>query len=325
MLYYMHPKAFSHELGLADLYARNKPLNQAIGSLIHFLNRDNEMLRIQELSSGGYSEKWSIITERLLPRDLISITLSDFEAQILPPQEKLEKKCIEFHTTSVDIMKPLTFLPPSDRYDCIHITYGFDSVWMPEDLTLRKEHAQWFRVLYPFPKQYEDMINSNELINAIDINDIKKIPLHPVLERISLETIPYGNLIEELYQFYSDAWVHLPGGMITRTMEAFERSLKPSGTIIIGDVIVREDKDIQEVNQFERSGKIALFKIEDYRIAKHILEEQGFFVYFIELSELLAKFLTKNELQNAGGQIALFPKQDMNCLTIISRKPISLE
>jgi hypothetical protein len=304
--YYTHPAAFSDQLGLADIYTRNTSLNRAIGSLLETLLPSNKsVVRIKELSAGSHNTKWRYITERLVTRKNVEVILSDFDLAIFGAGT-------EFKTEAYSLFDQFPVLPDPEKLDAILITYGFDSVWLPDDLSLRKENGSWSRVT--FQLQYPDNFNPQ------NITDIEQIKVMTRLEAVELGDIQYGELIECLYADIPEVWVNVPGGMIKRIVEAFNNQLCHDGVFLIGEVARNKPAQVQEIEPFSTSGRIAKFKIEDYLLMQNILEqEHGLYVKLMTLSEVISHGLSETEIKDAGAEIAPFGFLDLNCFAVISK------
>jgi SAM-dependent methyltransferase len=316
-MYYSLPEAFTPTGGLADIYARSEPLNLAIGRLIESrLPRNVEAYTIKELASGGISMKWRYILQGLATDKRVRLILSDFSEHSLPSDQSEIKLPIEVDLISelYDLEQPLQNAASGDRLDAILVTYGFDSVWMQGDYTLCKKENIWHTATYSIalPDLKDKKHATLEQLHSAEI----EYTLLPC----DVATLPYGDVIDQLYRTFTDAWVNVPVGMIARVIESFERQLKPDGVFVIGDVVRYKIDQPPAEEPYSTSGKAAKFKIEDYLIASEVLGKRGLRLEFYSLKEVITNNLSKSEINTYGAKLAPFGYEDMNCITVISRQ-----
>lgn len=123
--------------GLADFFIKIEPIQIAIARKIEELI-PKTIIRVKELGSGKDLTRWEIISKQKSKRKW-DVILSDFSEKSLPDLRKIKKsENFRFSTEKLDLLAPFKRLKTKDKVDVMLITYGFDSVWFPEDAHLEK-------------------------------------------------------------------------------------------------------------------------------------------------------------------------------------------
>ena len=279
--YYQSRVAFDRDTGPATLYTDIRPMNAALGvALVANSQTGGKTLRVKELCSGRYPGHWWDIADTALQRGATSldVTLSDLITAPIDTNDQVE--ILNMHAERYSLLDDMPNLPTEDRYDAIITTYGFDSVWQPEDSSFeRKEDGQWYQNFYRVKvAQWNE--RDNELLQALrrgeplanaSPKDYDGIAIELAQQPIDLSTHPYGQYITE----YGQDSINFPGGVIKRVVEAFEHQLTENGTFIIGDVgyFGNGNRDFMP-SRPALSGIAARFREDDFVLAKTILEQR---------------------------------------------------
>lgn len=285
LLYYSKVKNAFEDGGPANFFTHLEPINFAFFRKIEKLI-PNGPVHLMELCSGGSPRRWENLREFDSKRTW-DITLTDFSTDFLPDIEKLKTENLRFKTEKVNLLMHSEILKrvQDDRIlDVILVTYGFDSVWFPEDMHLEKINNVWFKANYLI--EGDSSISLRMTREQLEEKDFEKIEIIKKLEKINLNNLKYGKIIEERYNHLDSVKVNFPGGLITKVQEAFKVLLKDSGIFISGDIAVDDKTGIIKsdnanypdiiMDDYITVGKVAKAKIEDYGIAKVILEMEGF-------------------------------------------------
>lgn len=144
------------------------------------------------------------------------------------------------------------------------------------------------------------------LENVNEINDFQGVRIDKRLEKVNLINLDFGKYISKYYAHKTNVIINFPGGLIKKVVEAFEKQITKAGVFIIGDMAIDnpEGKILQDspngdpvyMKDYATSGKVAKFKVEDYGLAKIILESEGFSVELETVEDFI---------ENAGYEIPL--------------------
>lgn len=281
--------------GLADFFVKIEPIQIALAKKIEELI-PKTTIRIKELGSGKNTSRWEIISKSDSKRKW-DVILSDFSTNTLPDIIRIKRsKNFRFSTEKFDLLRPFKSLTEEEKVDVILTTYGFDSIWFAEDVHLEKIKNVWYRAKYKI----------SPLENAREIADFQEIKIERKLEKVNLKNFEFGEHISEYYSHKNNVIVNFPGGLIKKVSEAFKTQIAPGGVFIIGDMAVnnRQGRIIKDspngdpvyMKDFKTSGKVAKFKVEDYGLAKIILETKGFNVELESVEDFI---------KNSGYEIPL--------------------
>ncbi len=143
------------------------------------------------------------------------------------------------------------------------------------------------------------------------------------VEDISNE--PYGEYISSEFEHHKAVKVNFPGGMIKRIREAFNNQISENGIFINGEVAVFEDSERDHaLSAYGTSGDIGKYKVEDYLLAKRILEEEANLkVEIYSLNDFVDTFLESDWREhNEALQIKNIENTKSNCIMKIERLKI---
>ncbi|MCH7641166.1 hypothetical protein IID22_03145 [Patescibacteria group bacterium] len=295
-LFYSSVDEAFENTGLADFFIKIEPIQIAIAKKIEELI-PKTTIRIKELGSGKDLTRWEIISKQKSKRKW-DVILSDFSANTLPDLKRIKKsENFRFSTEKLDLLRPFKRLTEKEKVDVILTTYTFDSIWFAEDFHYEKLKNKWYVTKY---KVEVDEKNTKKL------SDFKKIRIKKRLSKIKIEDEKYGDVISKYYSHKSKVSINFPGGLIDKIKEAFEKQITKTGIFIIGDMAVdnrqgriSEDSpngDPLFMKDYATSGKVAKFKVEDYGLAKIILESEGFNVELESVEDFI---------KNSGYEIPL--------------------
>lgn len=302
--YYASEIAFGESAKLATMFVENAPLNTAMGALIAD-NTTGETLRIKEISSGNNTGHWQKVMERIRGADdqkSVEITLTDFVEPTIAPE--LSNSGAMVNAEVYSLFDDMPVLPKENRFDTLISTYSFDSIWQPEDMRLEKIDNQWYQAKYrvkvaDWASRREELISAmreQKPLNNAAATDYDGIVVERAMERVDVSEHPFYKYITGSEQKI----VNLPGGLIKRIVNAFDSQLKEDGIFITGDVADFGETMISKMDADQCiSGIAARYKVEDYALAKQILEaEYGLEVSFIGLPELVDGYLPNDWRDN---------------------------
>lgn len=300
--YFESPIAFTPEAGLANAFNDSIVLNILMGAFLgDRVGKPGEFLRIKELAAGALPEHWQVAADAAtISEGTISgaagveLTLTDFFAPPIPGD--LENDQLRVQSEAYSLLDDLPNLPPDQRFDVLMATYGFDSVWQPEDMRLTRIGGRWYQSLMRVkvddwsPRQQEliTAMRAREPLPDATATDYEGIYVEEVMEEIDRSQVPYADILEESREHVT---INYPGGLIKRAVQAFDRQLNDDGIFMSIDIA-----DIQQPtltpSPADVSGVAERFKIENYHVAAKILErEHGLHVEFISLTQLVARYM----------------------------------
>lgn len=309
-LFYSKTQHPFSESGLADFFTNTRFIQEALKTFIE-KNIDKKNIKILELGCGSDLSRWKTIISLPSTKNW-EVTLTDFSKKILPDVTTLQSKNFSFQTSEIDLLKPLC-KQVENTFDVVLSTYTFDSVWGKEDIHLEKRGKTWSYALYDLeviPKYRRTFSLNDSKKTKYEIKDFEKIAITKQLLPLNIMHFKYGKIIHEYYKQKTFVNINFPGNLIEKIDEFFAKSINRNGLFITGDIAVVEKTGkttkrystdtVFGMDDYMTSGKVAKFKIEDYGLAKVILEEKGYKVDLMYLEE----FLKKN------GQKIPFPLSD---------------
>lgn len=295
--------AFTKHGDIANIYVKNRMVQYTLLKLM--LERiESKEIRIHEFCCGGKYTRWAHFAKYLPAGRSMDVTLSDITADIIP-LEKIQSHHIpgmKFHSLAYDLREPFPTLSADKRYDVMLVTYGFDSVWLPEDVMYVKQNGGWSQILYRV-KVLPETENKEHILHLLRKEESEvSVPLHIfdnvvvecVAQPVDIAQVHYGAEIQELYGDYDETRVIVPGTMVQRIDEAFTGQLKDSGIMMIGEVATypldKNKKMDMTIADYNTTGKVGKYKVEDLWLAERILQHKGYKVEVLQLGEAAKKF-----------------------------------
>lgn len=294
--YYASEIAFDESTKLASMFAENRPLNDALGNLMASYAAKDGSIRIKELSSGSRNGHWANAADGMRAGGVkqASLVLSDFIAPTI--ERPVRDAGFDTSSEQYSLFDDLPVLEVDKRFHVIVATYGFDSVWQPEDVCYRRYGDQWYRCVYrvkvvdwaPRRKELLAAMRANKPLSRATAEDYDGIVIETMLEPVDLSAHPYARYIES-----SGPIINFPGGLIKRVVNAFETQLSAGGAFISGDTgnFTSTDCYLGESDKGV-TGIAARYRPDDYQVAKRVLEEVfGLDVMIMSLQDLAEIFL----------------------------------
>lgn len=324
-LYYSIPQAFSTEGGLAAMFATNRIINASIGSYINE-KISKETLKIYEICSGGRADKWQSILSQLQHKKEISLVLSDYVPPLLPVLNS-SQNVRSLQAAQYSLLDEMPKVAEQEKVDVMLVTYGFDSVWMKQDARFLKEKGKWYRELnrvkildsHPNKIRMLEALRSGVGWGEISLQDFGSILFESAMEEVDIATVPFGDQISDFYDDTSWLMINFPGGMLQKVKEAFENQLSQNGIFIIGDVTCRRKDGSARSYASNVSGIAARYKVEDYKLAKYILEKMGFKVEIKQLDQFANEQIRNWKQSATSAEIDEITDNESNIIMIVSR------
>ncbi|MFA6005559.1 MAG: hypothetical protein WC775_03705 [Patescibacteria group bacterium] len=312
----------------------NPIINIALGKFFFQILPQNRKLRLGEWGAGNTGEKWQSLLRQLTSGG--TVTLMDFkDRQTNPPGvpegwgAAREKQ---------NLLEPLPNLPEDKKFDAIVCSYTFDSIWAPGDMRLVYKKGQWYQVLtrlripdnHPRKEELLAALKAGAPLSNPTSKDYAWINVEELIVPVDINKIPYGSIIDkrgraaaERMHPEDEAAVNVPGGLIAKVVEAFDKQLTRDGVCVIGDVVSGEPGfQSSAVNETNHG---ALYKVEDYYLAAKILRE----VYAFDASvnsvhEMVGKYAGATLFDKPSGKIdsdiLTSQRYKDQCFLIVRRK-----
>jgi len=277
---------------VANFFTVIEPVQVALAKTIESLV-NNKTIRVKELGVGTGIVRWGIIPAQTTKK--WEVVLTDFDKNVLPDISRLSRfENFTFSTKVQNLIKPFTDLGDDKKYDVLLTTYGFDSIWFPQDCHYEKINGNWWKANYSLE------VDPNILKKKrLAIADFKDIIISKKLTEVSIDKEKFGKEIKKYYQHKKSVKINFPGGLIKKITESFDFQIADKGLFISGDMAVGTKAGKTGVDSpngkrfamrdFETSGKVAKFKIEDYGLAKIILEKRGFRVTLATVEDFVKR------------------------------------
>lgn len=296
----------------------------------HLTHRGRKPIRVLEIAA-GVRNRWRHLTQT---RSRFDVTLTDFAPHILPLNAEREVGSnITLTTGAYDLNQNLQVShADGGRFDVVLGTYAFDSVWLPGDRRyVKTKNGQWhvssYRINVPdyFDAQEKAAVlvalrtgvwENTEGLSLLGL--LKKLEIAERLEPVDMQQVPFGQEILQRYDNLTTVEINFPGGLIQRVQEAFETTIASGGIFVIGDVAVINDQCYTElsgssnhqltrqyIKGYYTSGSAEKYNVQDFGLAKQILEAQGFRVSIYNAREYAMRFADReqrNQLQVEGNQ-----------------------
>lgn len=301
-LFYSSVEGDVYDTGLAKIYIDSSAVFAAFGDFL-IGRAESEKLRVKQLSAGTKAlNMWKRIG-KMLPEDLeVDLEVTDFEKPVFGPGEMMDlrDKGVNVGADSYNFFDEFEELSEDERFDVMMVTYGFDSVWAENDGFYEKCDGRWmevkYRVLVNGEKDVRELMQQSLEVGESEVKLCKEwfegVEIDERRELIDIETVPFGKELDEYYRGMQNVRCSVPGTMITRVEEAFERQLKGDGVFVIGDVVVPDKKVAGNFRRSSvcRSGVGARYKVDDYGFAKWFLEKKGYGVDLVRLDDFVAGY-----------------------------------
>ncbi|MDQ3099411.1 MAG: hypothetical protein M3Q44_06720 [bacterium] len=313
--------AFDKKSDLATLYVKNRMVQYSMLHEILHLIKAKEMT-IKEICCGGVYTRWQHF-DKYLPRNRkIHAILSDFTMDIHPKDKinSLNLDGITFGFDAYDMRKPFAKLDESDKVDLMLVTYGFDSVWNEGDAMYVKEGGEWHQIKYrvrvsPTAKDPEKLIGylrQGYCAEGLPLDDFDDVVVETIAVPVDLDKVQYGEFVKKAYGEYDEARVSMPGLLVERVREAFEKQIKKNGYFMIGEVATYPLKEGEKIEltiaDYNTTGRVGKYKVEDFYVAEMILESMGFDVEVHDIAKLAAKYGKKIDEDTADTWLMVVTK-----------------
>lgn len=238
-------------------------------------------IKVIELASGNKMDKWNTFVEINNNRKW-QVLLTDFDKAQLPSKNAIPRSNnFKFTTGIYSLFDNFPKLGTKKRRDVILSTYTFDNLWLKDDLHLIKVKNTWYYKLYKLQVNIRNVNKDKKLGRQY----FKNIKIKTKKKKIELSSLQYGSHIERYYKKIPNVSVNYPGGLIDTVKDSFKTQLKKSGLFITADIAT--DDPSKKTKCFKSVNGTIRIKIENYTLAKFILEKLGFNVELNNLHDFI--------------------------------------
>ncbi|HTE57923.1 MAG TPA: hypothetical protein VK694_04210 [Verrucomicrobiae bacterium] len=297
--YYGAEPAFANvETQRGQFFTSNVPFNLALGALFSEQHRGHKV-RIKELGSGGDVGHWHFPAWAAHNSGIekLDIVLTDFVEPRLDSVPAVDYAT--FSSERYSLFDDLQKLPSKEKFDVLFAAYVFDSVWFPEDVNLSRIGDEWYQTLYRVRvanSQGErqallEALRAGRPLPDASVEDYDGIEVERAMRPFDVAEHPFGRYIAE----YDRKSVNVPGGLIKTVVSAFKTQIASGGIFVVGDTGDFMADQQTALYDSGKSGVAARYKMNSYRIAKTILEQEfGLEVTLLSVEQLVAHYLTPN-------------------------------
>jgi len=265
-------------------------------------------IKVMELASGKKMGKWETFI-KINKKHKWKVLLTDFDKTLLPlrargssPNHKVlgtrglnrrqKTKIINttdnfiFSTEIYSLFDNFPKLNSDEKHDCLLSTYTFDNLWLEDDLHLTKINNVWYKNLYGLDlSKTEESIKDIRQVKKLDRQFFKNLKIKTKKAKINIFSLKHGAHIDKYYKNYKSVSVNYPGGLIATVINSYNNQLKKKGIFITADIatedVGRKTKGFKSVNETIK------IKIENYALAKYILEKLDFYIELKNLYEFI--------------------------------------
>jgi len=266
---------------LPNLFTKLDLFNTALHKKITTELKTN-VIKVTELASGKKMDRWKTFM-KINKKHKWKVLLTDFSKNLLPnPKTIGSTDSFTFTTAIYSLFNTFPKLKPSGMQDVMLSTYTFDNLWLADDLHLTKSNNVWYKNSYRLglskTEKYITNIKRGGKINQQFFKDLK---IKTKTIKINLSSLEYGKHIDEYYKNAHIVSVNYPGGLIATVVNSFNNQLKKKGIFITADIATTGNG--KKTKGFKSVNETIKIKIENYALAKYILEKLG---YNVELKNL---------------------------------------
>ncbi|MDQ3239690.1 MAG: hypothetical protein M3P33_04150 [bacterium] len=288
--------AFAKKSSLATFFVKNRMGQYVL--LKCMLDRIScPTITIKELCCGAVYSRWQHFDKFLPTGRRMEAILSDFSDAIIPKNDIdcLNLNNVSFAYESYNLKESL--VETDKKVDVMFVTYGFDSVWIEGDAMYVKQNNEWFEIKYRVkvlptstnPELMLGYLRQGHTQDPVYLSDFDDVAIETIAQKVDILNVPYGLYVNRLYGSYAEARTNIPGGIIKRVQEAFDKQMKPGGIFVIGEVATYPIKQGEEIDltivDYNTTGRVGKYKVEDFYLAEAILSDLGFKVEVLDMQK----------------------------------------
>jgi hypothetical protein len=271
---------------LPNLFTELEMFNIALHKKITTEANSNVIIKVMELAVGTKMDRWETFM-KIDQKHKWRILLTDFSKNLLPnPNTINNTDNFKFITGIYSLFDNFPKLKPSDMHDCLLSTYTFDNLWLEDDLHLTKINNAWYKERYRLDlSKTEKGMKDIKKGKKLDRQFFMSLRIKTRRTKINISFLKHGAYINEYYKNYKHVSVNYPGGLIATVVNSYHNQLKKEGIFITADIATAAKNKITK--GFESINETVKIKIENYALAKYILEKLGYYVVLKNLHEFI--------------------------------------
>lgn len=285
------PQAFSFS-GLATYFVQNPLIQLTIFRHITTLFPKTE-LSIFEICSGTNLARWQFLSSLKTNRHW-NVTLSDFSSASLPNISNIPKNPnIKYSAQVYNLLKPPQVLPTRKRYKVLLTTYGFDSVWLPQDIFLTKSFHSWYQAIFQFPPNLgSNFPQPKTLPKALSklkysISDLENFIPTLTYQKINISDLPFSQEILHYAQHHWFASFEYPLGTFLLIKDFLDKNLTPSGITLVGDTGY-----VKNLNNYPvyTTGRVGKYHLINFGLLAQMFNLSGFTAKIFPINVFLGNY-----------------------------------
>jgi len=247
---------------------------------------DSNVIRVMELASGKKMDKWETFM-KIDKEHEWRVLLTDFDKTLLPnPKTINNADNFKFITDIYSLFNNFPKLKPAEKHDVMLSTYTFDNLWLKDDLHLTKVNNVWYSKLYQLDlSKTAERIKDIKKGKKLNQQFFKDLRIKTKTTKINLSSVEHGAHIDEYYKNYKHVSVNYPGGLIKTVVNSYNNQLKKEGIFITADIATADNS--KKTKSFKSVNETIKIKIENYALAKYILEKLGYSAELKNLHEFI--------------------------------------
>ena len=247
---------------------------------------NSNVIKATELASGKKMDKWETFM-KIDKKRKWRVLLTDFDKTLLPnPKTINNADNFKFITGIYSLFNNFPKLKPDEKHDVMLSTYTFDNLWLKDDLHLTKVNNAWYKKLYQLDlSKIEERIKNIKKRKKLDRQFFKDLRIKTKTTKINLSSVEHGAHIDDYYKNYKHVSVNYPGGLIKTVVNSYNNQLKKEGIFITADIATADNS--KKTKGFKSVNETVKIKIENYALAKYILEKLGYGVELKNLHEFI--------------------------------------
>jgi hypothetical protein len=247
---------------------------------------NSNVIKAMELASGKKMDKWETFM-KIDKKRKWRVLLTDFDKTLLPnPKTINNADNFKFTTGIYSLFNNFPKLKPAEKHDVMLSTYTFDNLWLKDDLHLTKVNNAWYSKLYQLDlSKTEKRIKNIKKGKKLNQQFFKDLRIKTKTTKINLSSVEHGAYVDEYYKNYKRVSVNYPGGLIKTVVNSYNNQLKKEGIFITADIATADNS--KKTKGFKSVNETIKIKIENYALAKYILEKLGYSVELKNLHEFI--------------------------------------
>ena len=261
---------------LPDLFTKLDLFNIALHN--HITSKiSSKEISVMEMASGSKMDRWKTFMGLDRKRKW-NVLLTDFDKSILPDMSTFKNTGnFNFDTEIYSLLEKFPKKKTLERHDVVLSSYTFDNVWLENDFHLTKIDNVWYKNLYE--------VDIPKIKGKLKKQFFKNLKIKTQRKKIDINSLQHGVFIKQFFKNEPSVHVNYTAGLISSVVNSFENVLKDGGVFITADIATKDNS--KEIKGFKSVNETIKIKIENYALAKFILEKLGYTVGLKSVCEFI--------------------------------------